>query len=45
MIPNLLNNLSKVLYLDSDVVFNEDVLPTGAALHTYGAINWLKNHK
>ena len=27
------------------VVFNEDVLPTGAALHTYGAINWLKNHK
>ena len=27
------------------VVFNEDVLPTGAALHTYGAINWLKNNK
>ena len=27
------------------VVFNEDILPTGAALHTYGAINWLKNHK
>ena len=27
------------------VIFNEDVLPTGAALHTYGAINWLKNHK
>lgn len=25
VIPNLLNNLSKVLYLDSDVVFNEDV--------------------
>lgn len=27
------------------VVFNEDILPTGAAMHAYGAINWLKNHK
>lgn len=27
------------------VIFNEDVLPTGAALHTYGAITWLKNNK
>lgn len=27
------------------VIFNEDILPTGAALHAYGAINWLKNNK
>lgn len=27
------------------VVFNEDILPTGAAIHTYSAIQWLKNHK
>ena len=30
---------------NTKVVFNEDVLVTGAAIHTYGAINWLKNHK
>ena len=27
------------------VVFNEDILPTGAAMHAYSAIMWLKNHK
>ena len=27
------------------VVFNEDILVTGAAIHTYCAINWLKNNK
>ena len=27
------------------VVFNEDILPTGAALHAYSAIMWLKNNK
>lgn len=27
------------------VVFNEDILVTGAAMHTYCAINWLKNNK
>ena len=27
------------------VVFNEDILPTGAAMHTYSAIMWLKNNK
>jgi len=27
------------------VVFNEDILPTGAALHTQAAITWLKNNK
>lgn len=27
------------------VVFNEDILSTGAAMHAYGAIMWLKNHK
>ena len=26
------------------VVFNEDILSTGAAIHTYGAIQWLKHH-
>ncbi len=27
------------------VVFNEDILPTGAAMHAYNAIMWLKNNK
>lgn len=27
------------------VVFNEDILPTGAAIYAYTAINWLKNNK
>jgi len=27
------------------VVFNEDILSTGAAIHTYSAIQWLKHHK
>ena len=27
------------------IVFNEDILSTGAAIHTYNAIKWLKNHK
>ena len=27
------------------VVFNEDILPTVAAIHAYSAIMWLKNHK
>ncbi|WP_302633317.1 M20 family metallopeptidase [uncultured Clostridium sp.] len=27
------------------VVFNEDILPTGAAIHAYSAIMWLKNNK
>jgi amidohydrolase len=27
------------------VVFNEDILPTGSALHAYTAITWLKNNK
>lgn len=27
------------------IVFNEDILPTGAAMHTYSAIMWLKNNK
>ena len=26
------------------VVFNEDILVTGAAMHTYSAIMWLKNN-
>ncbi len=30
---------------NTKVVFNEDVLPTGAALHAYSAITWLKNNK
>ena len=30
---------------NTKVVFNEDVLVTGAAIHTYSAITWLKNHK
>ena len=27
------------------VVFNEDILPTGAAIYAYSAIMWLKNNK
>ena len=27
------------------VIFNEDILTTGAAIHAFGAINWLKDHK
>ena len=27
------------------VVFNEDILPTGAAVHAYSAIMWFKNNK
>jgi hypothetical protein len=27
------------------VVFNEDILPTGSALHAHTAITWLKNNK
>ena len=27
------------------VVFNEDILPTGVAIHAYSAIMWLKNNK
>ncbi|XTR36757.1 M20 metallopeptidase family protein [Paraclostridium tenue] len=27
------------------VVFNEDILPTGAAIYVYSAIMWLKNNK
>ena len=27
------------------VVFNEDILPTGSAMHAYSAIMWLKNNK
>ena len=27
------------------VVFNEDILPTGAAIHAYSSITWLKNNK
>ena len=27
------------------VFFNEDILPTGAAMHAYSAITWLKNNK
>ena len=30
---------------NSKVVFNEDILPTGAALHAHSAITWLKNNK
>lgn len=30
---------------NEQVVFNEDILVTGAAMHTYCAINWLKNNK
>nr|WP_302595437.1 M20 family metallopeptidase [uncultured Cellulosilyticum sp.] len=27
------------------VMFNEDILPTGAAIHAYSAVMWLKNNK
>lgn len=27
------------------VIFTEDILVTGAAIHTYCAISWLKNNK
>ena len=30
---------------NNKVVFNEDILVTGAAMHAYCAINWLKNNK
>ena len=30
---------------NTKVVFNEDILPTGAALHAHSAITWLKNNK
>lgn len=30
---------------NENVVFNEEILPTGAALHAYSAIGWLKNNK
>ena len=30
---------------NSKVVFNEDILPTGAAIHAHSAITWLKNNK
>ena len=29
---------------NAKVVFNEDILATGAAMHTYCSIMWLKNH-
>lgn len=30
---------------NAKVVFNEEILPTGAAIHAYSAIMWLKNNK
>ena len=30
---------------NQQVMFNEDILPTGAAVHAYSAIMWLKNNK
>ena len=39
------NPLYGLLSHNENVVFNEDILPTGAALHAYSAINWLKNNK
>ena len=27
------------------VVFNEEILATGSAIHAYSAIMWLKNNK
>lgn len=30
---------------NENIVFNEDILITGAAMHTYCAIMWLKNNK
>ena len=39
------NPLYGVPMHNEKVVFNEDVLPTGAALHAYSSIMWLKNNK
>ena len=39
------NELYGVPMHNEKVVFNEDILPTGAAIHAYSAIMWLKNHK
>ena len=39
------NPLYGVPMHNEKVVFNEDVLPTGAAMHAYSAIMWLKNNK
>lgn len=39
------NNLYGEPMHSPNVVFNEDILPTGAAIHAYSAIMWLKNHK
>ena len=30
---------------NAKIVFNEDILPTGAAMHAYSAMMWLKNNK
>ena len=38
------NPLYGVPMHNEKVVFNEDVLPTGAAMHAYSAIMWLKNN-
>ena len=39
------NELYGVPMHNPKVVFNEDILPIGAAIHAYSAISWLKNHK
>ena len=39
------NPLYGVPMHNEKVVFNEDVLPTGAAMHAYSAIMWLINNK
>lgn len=39
------NNLYGEPMHNEKVVFNEDILPTGAAIHAYSAITWLKNNK
>ena len=39
------NNLFGEPMHSDKVVFNEDILPTGAAIHAYSAIKWLKNNK
>ena len=39
------NPLYGVPMHNEKVVFNEDVLPTGAAMYAYSAIMWLKNNK
>ena len=41
----LLKDRNEATRFINKVVFNEDVLVTGAAIHTYSAITWLKNHK